>query len=91
MSPCSGDPGSYPEDGSSLGPPLLEDTSLHTAIDLKKRTEAASNKLDQVICLKFRAVPGAKDLNSQQSHGHKSIGVVGVGGLLIAVKTPSVD
>ena len=48
MSPCSGDPGSYPEDGSSLAPPLLEVTSLHTAIDLKKRTEAASNKLDQV-------------------------------------------
>ena len=48
MSPCSGDPGNYPEDGSSLAPPLLEDTSLHTAIDLKKRTEAASNKLDQV-------------------------------------------
>ena len=51
MSPCSGDPGSYPEDGSSLAPPLLEVTSLHTAIDLKKRTEAASNKLDQVSSL----------------------------------------
>ena len=51
MSPCSGDPGSYPEDGSSLAPPLLEVTSLHTAIDLKKRTEAASNKLDQVRSL----------------------------------------
>ena len=51
VSPCSGDPGSYPEDGSSLAPPLLEDTSLHTAIDLKKRTEAASNKLDQVSSL----------------------------------------
>ena len=65
MSPCSGDPGSYPEDGSGLAPPPLEDTSLHTAIDLKKRTEAASSKMDQVTsylsCLKTRAVPGIKD------------------------------
>ena len=61
MSQCSGDPGSYPEDGSGLAPPPLEDTSLHTAIDLKKRTEAASSKMDQVTsylsCLKTRAVP----------------------------------
>ena len=64
MSPCSGDPGSYPEDGSGLAPPPLEDTSLHTAIDLKKRTEAASSKMDQVTsylsCLKTMAVPGVK-------------------------------
>ena len=60
MSPCSGDPGSYPEDGPGLAPPPLEDTSLHTAIDLKKRTEAASSKMDQVTsylsCLKTRAL-----------------------------------
>ena len=48
MSACSGDPGSYPEDGPGLAPPPLEDPSLHTAIDLKKRTEAASGKMDQV-------------------------------------------